>query len=223
MQLSTPYPEIPAWSPTWYWKMQSGSLAPFPWQLPAGLTWHTGESSSSTWRGKVPSHPWVVPPGHQAKSDRSPDVPEPNMQARRCTCVSVARAENRRSSASRGKGAMGRGQRQEKQMAQLCANTPRGLPNPVLLHTCPLRCVKVCIYQEFMSTRAAPGTGGGWKVEGAIAQGASKDGQGMLMSQVTKTIAGGTGNPINAFRNTVWNFFFFWPCNMWNLSFPTRD
>ena len=144
-----------------YWEMQSGSSAPFPWQLPAELTWHTGESSSSTWRGKVPSYPWVVPPGHQAKSDRSPDVPEPNMQARRCACVSVARAENRRSSASRGKGAMGRGQRQEKQMAQLCANTPRGLPSPVLLHTCPLRCVKVCIYQEFMFTRAAPRKGRG--------------------------------------------------------------
>lgn len=159
MQLSTPYPEIPAWSPAGLWEMQRGSSAPFPGQLPAGLTWHTGESSSSTWRGKVPSHPWVVPPGHWVKSDRRPDVPEPNMQARRCACVTVAREENRRSSASRRKGPMGRGQRQERQMAQLCANTPRGLPSPVLLHTCPLRCVKVCICQQSTSTQAAPGTG----------------------------------------------------------------
>lgn len=79
------------------------------------------------------------------KSDRSFDVQELNTQARIYAHLSLVRAEDRWSSASKRKGAEGGQKAGETDDVGLYRHT-MGLPSSVLLHTCPPQvCTSLCV------------------------------------------------------------------------------
>lgn len=88
--------------------------------------------------------------------------------------MSLTRAEGRQSSASKRKGAGGGVGKQERQMARVCTNTPRGLPSPALLRTCPMQACKTLCVPGVLVHPGCSREGRCWETMGATARAPEK-------------------------------------------------